>query len=563
MSNRYWLAQYPEGAPTEIDPTRHRSIGELIEEACAKFATRPAFVCMGQSMSYGELSARARDLAAYFQSLGLKSGDRVALMMPNVLQYPIATLAVLKAGLIAVNVNPLYTARELEHQLKDSGARAIVILENFNSALAEALPNLPAMHVIVTGAGDLLGAVKGTFVNLAVRYKTKPARIGNATSFSAALKAGAAHSFVAPAIAHEDVAVLQYTGGTTGVSKGAMLTHRALIAAILSSEGWMQPVMGKAKVDSLVFACALPIYHVFAFVNCVMIALRAGGLCVLIPNPRDIKGMTKALQPYPLHIFPAVNTLFNALAHSPEFAKLDFSHLLISLGGGMAMQESVAKAWQKLTGCPITEGYGLSETCAGVVCNPFRQPYNGTCGVPMANVDIRIIDDEGRDVAQGERGEIAIAGPQLMSGYWNRPDDTAAAMTADGFFKTGDIGVMDERGYLTIVDRKKDMILVSGFNVYPNEIEDVIASHPGVLECAAVGVPDEHSGEAVTLFVVKKDPSLTKEQIIAHARHDLTGYKTPRRVEFRASLPKTNVGKILRRELRDEAVRDTAADAKR
>jgi long-chain acyl-CoA synthetase len=484
-------------------------------------------------------------------------------MMPNVLQYPVAVAAVLRAGFIAVNVNPLYTARELEHQLNDSGAEAIIILENFATTLQRVMGHTGIKHVVVASMGDLLGFPKGLIVNFVVRTMRKmvPAwSLPGHVKFNDALRAGRSMVLAKPQLGPDDVAVLQYTGGTTGVSKGATLLHRTLVANLLASEAWMQPGLNRRKITGqLTIACALPLYHVFAFVTCGLLGLRTGALNVLIPNPRDLAGTIKYLAKYRINVFPAVNTLFNGLANNPAFARLDFSELVISNGGGMAVQEAVAKKWLAITGCPICEGYGLSETSAGVTCNPTdSETYTGTIGLPLPNVEIRILDDSGRDVPIGKAGEIAIRGPQVMRDYWQQPEETAKVMTADGFFKSGDIGIMDARGYTRIVDRKKDMILVSGFNVYPNEVEAVVAAHPGVLECAAVGVPDANSGEAVMLFVVKKDPSLTREALDAYCHQELTGYKRPKYIEFRAELPKSNVGKILRRELRDGVVKKAA-----
>jgi long-chain acyl-CoA synthetase len=483
-------------------------------------------------------------------------------MMPNVLQYPVAVAAVLRAGLIAVNVNPLYTPRELEHQLKDSGAKAIIILENFAKTLQEVIAATSVKHVVLASMGDLLGFPKGMIVNHMVRRVKKmvPAYdLPGATAFNDALAGGRRMTFRKPELKPDDVAVLQYTGGTTGISKGATLLHRTLIGNLLASEAWLTPgLKRKPATGQLTFVCALPLYHVFAFIVCGLLAMRTGGVNILIPNPRDIGGTIKELSKYKINVFPAVNTLFNGLANHSQFAKLDFSELLVSNGGGMAVQEAVAKKWLAITGCPIVEGYGLSETSAGATCNPTDSlAFTGTIGLPLPNVDIRILDDDGEDVPLGSPGEIAIKGPQVMAGYWQRPDETALVMTPDGFFKSGDIGVMDEKGYIRIVDRKKDMILVSGFNVYPNEIEGVVANHPGVSECAAIGVSDKSSGEAVMLFVVKRDPALTKQDVLAFCAKELTGYKKPRYVEFRDDLPKSNVGKILRRELREQAMNMT------
>lgn len=563
---RIWLKSYPAGVPADVDITQYSSLVGLLDEAFAKYRDRPAYVCMGARLTYGQIDDLSKAFAAWLQGQGLKPGDRVALMMPNVLQYPVAMAAALRAGLIIVNVNPLYTARELSHQLRDSGAKAVVILENFAATLQAALPGSAVERIVLAGIGDLMGFPKGLVTNFMVRRVKKmvPAfDLPKATWFNAAVSAGRGMSFSAPRIGPKDIAVLQYTGGTTGVAKGAILLHETLVAELLISEAWSQPGLRRKSIEGqMTIVCALPLYHVFAFIVCALLGMRTGALNVLIVNPRDMGALIKDISKYKFNMFPAVNTLFNALANNPEFAKLDFSGLLISNGGGMAVQEAVAKKWLAVTGCPIVEGYGLSETSAGVTCNPTDSlAFTGTIGLPMSNVEIRIIDDAGNDVPQGSPGEVAIKGPQVMAGYWARPDETAKAMTADGYFKSGDVGLMDARGYLKIVDRKKDMILVSGFNVYPNEIEEVVAHHPGVAECAAVGVPDKSSGEAVMLFVVKRDPALTKEALAAYCATELTGYKRPRHIVFRSDLPKTNVGKILRRELRDEAAKLTTAEA--
>jgi long-chain acyl-CoA synthetase len=560
---RPWLASYPAGVPAEVDTSGYDSLVGLAAESYSKHRDLPAYECMGKSITFGQIDSMSRDLGAYLQGLGLQRGDRVAIMLPNVLQYPIVVAAVMRAGFIVVNVNPLYTPRELEHQLKDSGAKAIVILENFATVLQQVLPRTQVRHVVLASMGDLLGLAKGAIVNFVVRRKmVPPYSLPEAVRFNAAVAAGAGKPLNEPVLRQSDPAVLQYTGGTTGVAKGATLTHGALLAAVLSSEAWLQPALKSKQVaGQLTYVCALPLYHVFAFVSCSLLALRAGGKCLLIPNPRDMPGFVKELKNRKFHILPAVNTLFNGLLNNPDFAKLDFSEFMVSNGGGMAVQEAVARRWREITGVPIVEGYGLSETSSGVTCNPTNlAEFTGTVGLPLPGVDIRIIDEEGADVPIGSPGEIAIRAPHNMADYWNRPDETAKAMTEDGYFKSGDIGIMDERGYIKIVDRKKDMIIVSGFNVYPNEIEGVIAEHPGVLECAAVGVPDDKTGEAVMLFVTPKDSSLTKEALAAFYKTRLTGYKTPKIVEFRDVLPKTNVGKILRRELRDEILsRKTAA----
>jgi long-chain acyl-CoA synthetase len=553
---RIWLKQYPPGVPADIDVTQYASLVELFEESFAKFSDRKAFICMDKSISYRDLDEMSLAFAAYLQSKGLKKGARVALMMPNVLQYPIATAAVLRAGYAVVNVNPLYTPRELEHQLKDSGAEAIVVLENFAHTVQQVIGHTAVKHVIIGSMGEMLG-LKGVIVNLVVRRVKKmvPAySLPGATGFNDAIAAGRGVKFNKPKMAPDDVAFLQYTGGTTGVSKGATLLHRNIIANVLQNDAWLQPALAAPPhVDQLLIVCALPLYHIFALTACFLLAVRAGGTNLLIPNPRDIAGFIKELTKYQVNSFPAVNTLYNGLMHHPDFKKVDFSNLKISNGGGMAVQRPVAEQWKQLTGCSIAEGYGLSETSPTLTCNTATSiEFNGSIGIPVPSTYISIRDDDGNEVPFGEPGEICAKGPQVMAGYWNRPDETAKVMTADGYFRTGDIGVMTPDGYTKIVDRKKDMILVSGFNVYPNEIEEVIASHPGVLECAVIGVADERSGEAVKAFVVKKDPNVTAEDIIKFCREQLTAYKVPKLIEFRTDLPKTNVGKILRRQLRDE-----------
>ena len=556
--DKIWLNSYPPGVPGDVDVSGYESLAALFEESYKKHANDKAYVCMDKAITFGDIDRMSRLFAAWLQAKGLKQGDRVAIMLPNVLQYPVALAAVIRAGFIAVNVNPLYTPRELEHQLKDSGALAIVVLENFASVLQQALPKTQVKHVVVASMGDMLGAVKGAIVNFVVRRKMVPAwSLPGHTTFRAALAEGTGKPFTAPTIQREDIAILQYTGGTTGVSKGAILTHRALLAAVLASEAWLQPAMASGKIQGqLVSICALPLYHVFALVSVAFLALRLGGVCILIPNPRDIPGLVKEMGKYRFNTFPAVNTLFNALVNHPDFAKLDFSGLAVSNGGGMAVQEAVAKKWFAITGCPIIEGYGLSETSSGVTCNRAdSEKFTGTIGLPMPGVEIKILDDDGNEVKHGDPGEIAIRAPMNMSGYWQRPDETAKVMTADGFFRSGDIGTMDDDGYLRIVDRKKDMILVSGFNVYPNEIEAAMAEHPDVLECAVVGLPDSNSGEKVALYVVPNKPGVTKEHLSKFAEANLAGYKRPKHIEFREALPKTNVGKILRRELRDEAMK--------
>ncbi len=553
---RIWLKQYPAGVPADIDVSQYTSLVELLEESFAKFADRKAFICMDKSITYRDLDEMSLALAAYLQSKGLRKGARIALMMPNVLQHPISTAAVLRAGYAVVNVNPLYTPRELEHQLKDSGAEAVIVLENFASTVQKVIANTEVKHVIVGSMGDLLG-LKGVIVNLVVRRVKKmvPAfSLPNATSFNDAVAAGRGMKLNTPKLGPDDVAFLQYTGGTTGISKGATLLHRNILANVLQNDAWLQPALKKPPhVEQLFIVCALPLYHIFALTACFLLAMRAGGVNLLIPNPRDLAGFIKELSKYQVNSFPAVNTLYNGLLNSPGFDKLDFSKLKNSVGGGMATQKAVAEQWLKVTGCPLSEGYGLSETSPTLTCNPAdADGFSGSIGIPVPSTWLSIRDDDGNELPLGEAGEICAKGPQVMAGYWNRPDETARVMTADGYFRTGDIGVMTPDGYTKIVDRKKDMILVSGFNVYPNEIEEVIAGHPGVLECAVIGVPDTKSGEAVKAFVVKRNPAVTAEDIIWFCGTQLTNYKIPRQIEFRTNLPKTNVGKILRRELRDE-----------
>ncbi|GAB1718200.1 MAG: AMP-dependent synthetase and ligase [Nitrobacter sp.] len=554
---RIWLKQYPAGVPADIDASQYASLVELLEESFAKYRDRKAFICMDKAITYRDLDEKSLALGAWLQGRGLKKGARVALMMPNVLQHPVSTVAVLRAGYAVVNVNPLYTPHELEHQLRDCGAEAIIVLENFAATVQQVVGKTGLRHVIVGSMGDLLG-IKGVIVNFVVRHVKKmvpPSAIPGAVRFNDALAAGRRMTLVRPKLAPDDVAFLQYTGGTTGVSKGATLLHRNIVANMLQNDAWLQPALKKPPaVDQLFVVCALPLYHIFALTACFMLAMRAGGVNLLIPNPRDIPGFTKELMKYQINCFPAVNTLYNALLNAPGFDKVDFSKLKTSVGGGMAVQKAVAEKWLKVTGCPLLEGYGLSETSPTLTCNPSDSDrFTGSIGLPMPSTYISIRDDAGREVPLGEAGEICARGPQVMPGYWNRPDETAQVMTADGFFRTGDIGVMSPDGYTKIVDRKKDMILVSGFNVYPNEVEEVIASHPGVLECAVIGVKDRKSGEAVKAFVVRKDPNLAAEDIIKFARTELTSYKVPRQIEFRDSLPKTNVGKILRRALREES----------
>jgi len=553
---RIWLKRYPTGVPADIDVTQYSSLVELLEESFAKFRDRKAFICMDKSISYHDLDEMSQALGAYLQSLGLQKGARVALMMPNVLQYPIATAAVLRAGFAVVNVNPLYTPRELEHQLKDSGAEAIIVLENFATTVQQVMGKTPLKHVIVGSMGDLLG-LKGVIVNLVVRRVRKmvPAySIPRAIAFNDAVAAGRGMKLAKPRLTPDDVAFLQYTGGTTGISKGATLLHRNILANVLQNDAWLQPALAKPPhVDQLLIVCALPLYHIFALTACFLLGTRAGGTNLLIPNPRDMAGFVKELMKYQVNFFPGVNTLYNGLLHTPGFDKVDFSKLKVSNGGGMATQKPVAEKWLAVTGCPLSEGYGLSETSPTLTCNPADvDEFSGSIGIPVPSTYLSIRDDDGNEVPLGQPGEICAKGPQVMAGYWDRPDETAKVMTSDGYFRTGDIGVMTPDGFTKIVDRKKDMILVSGFNVYPNEIEEVIASHPGVLECAVIGVEDARSGEAVKAFIVRKDQSLTAEDVIKYCTTQLTAYKVPKQIEFRTALPKTNVGKILRRELRDE-----------
>ena len=555
--DKIWLKSYPDSVPAEIDCTQYRSVTHLLEESFQKYADRNAFVCMDKFITYRELDQLSRQMGAWRQRKGLQRGARVAIMLPNVLQYPVAMAAILRAGYTVVNVNPLYTPRELQHQLIDSGSEAIIVLENFATTVEQVLPHTQVKHVIVATMGDLLGGLKGTIVNFVVRKikKMVPAfSLPGAISFNKMLAEGARLTLQPVQQGHDDIVFLQYTGGTTGVSKGAMLLHRNVIANVLQNEAWMSPVMTpEMRATSMGFMCALPLYHIYSLTVSALMGMRLGGMSVLIPNPRDIPGFVKELAKHKIVVFPAVNTLYNALLNNAEFAKLDFSSYKVCNGGGMALQRNVAERWLKLTGCPLIEGYGMSETSPVVTGNRVDiTEFTGTIGLPFPSTEVAILNDDGVEVPLGEPGEIAVRGPQVMAGYWQRPDETAKSMTSDGYFKTGDVGVMDERGYVKIVDRKKDMIIVSGFNVYPNEVEDVVSSCPGVLECACIGVPDANAGEAVKVFVVRKDPNLTVEQIREHCKHELTAYKKPKYIEFRDELPKTNVGKILRRQLRDE-----------
>ena len=554
---KIWFAEYQKtGIPETVElPPENSSLNDIFERNFQKFGSRDAFIFMDKTMSFSELELASRKFASYLQSLGLAQGSRVAVMMPNVLQYPVVALGVFRAGLVLVNVNPLYTARELEHQLKDSGTEALVIIENFASVYQSIIGKTPVKHVIVASVGDMLGTLKGTLVNFVLRKVRKQIpdwNIPGHVKFNTALAKISPNNYKRPSLTLSDTAVLQYTGGTTGVSKGAELTHRNLVANLLQADGIFQSKfgMGDADKDDRIF-CALPLYHIFAFMVCALYGMYKGQANVLIPNPRDLPAVIKELAKYQPAFFPAVNTLFNALVHNEEFKQLDHSKLKMAMGGGMAVLPSTAAAWKKITGTNIIEGYGLSETSPIATANPpASEEFSGTIGIPLPLTDVAILDDDGNHLAQGEQGEISIRGPQVMKGYWHRPDETAKVMTADGFFRTGDIGVMDERGYFKIVDRKKDMILVSGFNVYPSEIEEVMATCPKILEVAAIGVQDEKSGEVPKLFVVKKDPSLTTEEVLAFAKENLTGYKRPRYVEFMDELPKSNVGKILRKDLR-------------
>ena len=553
--DKIWLKSYPPNVPSEINPDQYASLVHMLEESFSKYADRNAYVCMDKFLTYGELDAYSKKLAAWLQSRGMERGARVAIMMPNVLQYPIAIAAVLRAGYTVVNVNPLYTPRELEHQIKDSGSEAIIVLENFANTVQQVMGKTPLKHVVVASMGEMLGGAKGMLVNFVVRNVKKMVpefSLPNMVRFKDALSQGAKMPFSKVELKSSDIAFLQYTGGTTGVSKGATLTHRNVIANVLQTEAWSAPAMGQSN-EQTVIVCALPLYHIFALTACAMWGMRTGALNILIVNPRDIPGFIKELGKYKINMLPAVNTLYNALVNHPDIGTVDFSGLKVSNGGGMAVQKAVNDKWKQVTGTAIIEGYGLSETAPVATCNRADvKEFTGTIGLPIPSTDIAILDDEGKPMGIGQIGEIAIRGPQVMAGYWNRPDETAKVMTPDGFFKSGDVGIMDADGYVKIVDRKKDMILVSGFNVYPNELEGVIAGHPGVLECAVIGVPDEHSGEAVKVFVVRKDPNLTAEQLMDYCKQQFTGYKKPKYIEFRDELPKTNVGKILRRALRDE-----------
>jgi long-chain acyl-CoA synthetase len=551
---RIWLKSYPKGVPAEIDVNEYASVREVFEESCGKYAGRPAFTCMGKSLSFAELDTLSAAFGAYLQGQGCGKGARVALMMPNILQYPICLFGALRAGCTVVNVNPLYTARELEHQLNDAGAELIVILENFAHTLQDVASKTRLRQSIVTSVGEMLG-FKGILVDVVLRHVKKmvPAySIPGAIRLHDALQDGRKRTLSRVGIGHEDIAFLQYTGGTTGIAKGAMLLHRNIVANLLQARAWVTPALDPNQREIIV--TPLPLYHIFSLTANCLTFMTLGAENLLIPNPRDIPGFVKEMAKRRFTAFTGVNTLFNALLNNPDFAKLDFSSLRLTLGGGMAVQEAVASRWKEVTGRPLIEAYGLTETSPAATINPLGlEEFNGSIGLPVPSTEIEIRDDAGKAVPLGQPGEICIRGPQVMAGYWNRPDETAKVIDKDGWFATGDIGVMDGMGFTRIVDRKKDMILVSGFNVYPNEIEGVVAMHPGVLESAAIGVPDKKSGEAVKLFVVRKDTALTAESVLAYCREHLTGYKCPREVEFRTELPKTNVGKILRRDLRDEA----------
>jgi long-chain acyl-CoA synthetase len=554
QSAKPWLQSYPSGMPSHIDPLPYNSIGDLFVQSCKKYADRAAFTCMGKTLTFGDLETQSRKIGAWLQSTGLAKGDRVAVMMPNILQNPVIVFGILRAGYTVVNVNPLYTPRELEHQLKDSGAKAIFVLENFAHTVEQVAARTDLKHTVVATMGDLLG-LKGLIVNIVVRKVKKlvPAwSLPGHVSFKAVLAKGGGQTLKAVDVKPADVAFLQYTGGTTGVSKGATLTHSNLLSNMAQMGLWLDTAfLQKKRPERLVFLCALPLYHIFALTVNSLMGLSTGGENILIPNPRDIPAFVKEIAKYKVNIFPGLNTLFNALMNNAEFQKLDFTDLALTFGGGMAVQRPVAERWEAMTGSPIKEGYGLSETSPVATANRLDgRDFTGTIGLPLPSTDVEIRDEDGNTLPLGDIGEICIRGPQVMAGYWQRPDETAKAISADGFFRSGDIGFMNPEGLVKIVDRKKDMILVSGFNVFPNEIEEVAMTLAGILECAAIGVPDEHSGEAVKLFVVKKDQNLTEADVKKHCIANLTNYKRPRFVEFRTELPKSNVGKILRKDLR-------------
>ena len=562
--DRIWLDHYPPGVPAEIDLSQYRSLISILDESFAKYRDAPAYVSMGRTLTYGDVDRMSQALGAWLQSRGLARGARIAIMMPNVLQYPIALIAILRAGYTIVNINPLYTARELQFQLRDSGAEAIFVLENFASTLQQVAAATDLKHIVVASLGEMLGFVKGLIVNTVVRHvkkMVKPFTLPDAIRFSDALSAGRDMTLSTPDLGQDDIACLQYTGGTTGVAKGATLLHRNLLANALQVDAWLVPTREKIPADEqLTIMTALPLYHIFALTSCLFVGMRIGARCILIANPRDLPNLIKEFVKYPVHLFPSVNTLFNGMLNHPDFAKINWTALRCAIGGGMAVQKAVADTWMQKTGKPIVEGYGLSETSPVLTCNRGDiTAWNGTIGLPVPSTDVTIRDADDRDLPLGEIGEICARGPQVMAGYWQRPDETDKVMCADGFFRTGDIGVMDTEGRVRIVDRKKDMISVSGFKVFPNEVEDVAMGHPGVLECAAVGVPDPHSGEAVKLFVVKKDPDLTAEQLRKYCATQLTNYKVPKFIAFKQDLPKTPVGKVLRRELRDDPAEKPAA----
>lgn len=552
-NKRFWLSKYPKNVAADIDTGRFQSINELIHESVRKYREQTAFENMGTELTFEELDDLANDFAAFLQSRGLKKGDRIAIQLPNVLQYPVAMFGALRAGLIVVNTNPLYTAREMKHQFKDSGAKAIVIFANAAHLLQEVLPETEIQTVVVTQLGDMLGFPRSLLVNSVVKYVKKmvpPYSLPNALSFYQALDIGAENTFTPVPCSPQDIAYLQYTGGTTGVSKGAMLTHHNVISNMLQISEWMKPLLREGQEVAIL---ALPLYHIFSLTVNSLAVLSFGASNIMITNPRDIPGFIKKLKKTRFTVFTGLNTLLNALMNDPGFKEIDFTPLKISVAGGMALQRAVSERWLKMTGTPVVEGYGLTETSPVACCNPIDGTDKvGTIGVPLPSTEVKLVDDNGQEVALGEQGEICVKGPQVMKGYWNRPDETAQMMLPGGWLKTGDIGVFDTDGFLKIVDRKKDMIIVSGFNVFPNEVEEVVSSHPKVLEVAAVGVPDEKSTEAVKIFVVRRDPSLTEDELLEHCRQNLTGYKMPKYVEFRKELPKTNVGKILRRALRDE-----------
>ena len=554
---KVWLKHYPAGVPAEIDWRHYRSIGHLFEQSAAAYASRPAYHNMGASITFAELDDLSRCFGAWLQSLGpgkTQKGARVAIMLPNCLQYPVCAFGALRAGCAVVNVNPLYTARELEHQMKDSGAEVIVILENFAHVLEQVITGTAVKHVVVAALGDLLGA-RGWLVNAVVRHVKKmvPAwRLPGAIRFNDVLREAAGRPLEDPEVGYEDIAFIQYTGGTTGVAKGAMLLHRNILANLEQAAAWLRPFLDETQNQAIV--TALPLYHILSLTANCLLMMKLGGLNILITNPRDIPGLVKEIGGHRFTLITGVNTLFNALLNNADFAKIDFSALKVSLGGGMALQKAVADRWKRVTGCTLVEAYGLSETSPAVTINPLDlKEFNGSIGLPVPSTEVEIRGEDGREVGLGQAGELHVRGPQVMKGYWRRPEETAAAIDERGFFATGDVATVDDKGFIRLVDRKKDMIIVSGFNVYPAEIESVVAMHQGVLECAAIGVPDEHSGEAVKLFVVKKDPRLTEADIRKHCEDNLTGYKRPRYVQFRTELPKTNVGKILRRALREAA----------